>query len=283
MKVLIVGQAKTGTTALLFALKEALGIAHMVSEPEALGFEDRYDDLIVKYFDRGGDRGPIRKYDKVVIVVRNGYDTLTSHLLFQPRAHLRKKPDRELRRYIRAVGDVRQGRAGLLSLARLFEEMTGIDLIASVAAYQKRLVSLRAETKGNSLVLKYEDFVDGNLAELERYLGIPVGAASDITLPRNISYVSRSRRSDNWRGWLSPEDMDELEPIFRRFHKAFGYRFDRRLLRTAAIAKSEGEDYVWRIVREKQRKAGRFWRLKRMYKRLRWTNAPGAWRNSHQD
>jgi hypothetical protein len=273
MRVLIVGQAKTGTTALLFALKDALGIEAMVSEPERLGFEEEYGDLIVKYFDRGGDREHIRKYDKVVILVRNGYDTLTSHLLFQPRAHLRKKTDRELRRYVRKVRDVREGRAGIADLARCFEELTGINLVRSTAAHQKRLIALRAETEETSLVLKYEDFMDGRLAGLEAYFGVPIRAASDVALPTDLSYVSRSLRRDNWCGWVSPEDMDALAPVFAEFHDAFGYRFDKGLLRTVAIGRSEGEDYVLRIVREKQRKAGRFWRLKRMYKRLRRTRA----------
>jgi hypothetical protein len=269
MKVLIVGQAKTGSTALLFALKQALAIEHMVSEPERLGFEDEYDDLIVKYFDRGRDREHIGKYDKVVILVRNGYDTLTSQLLFQPRAHLRKKTDRELRRYIGKVRDVREGRAGIVELSQCFEQMTGIDLVAAVAARQQHLVTLKAETEGKSQVLRYEDFMRGDLAALERYFGIAISAGPEVTLPQNLSYVSRSRRVENWRGWISPEDMDALASRFKAFHDAFGYRFDRGLLRTIKIDASEGEDHVWRTVRQRQRRGGRLWRVKLIYKRLR--------------
>jgi hypothetical protein len=274
MKVLIVGQPKTGTTALLFALKDALGIEQMVSEPERLGFEDEYDDVIVKYFYRGRDHEHIRKYDKVVMLVRNGYDTLISQLLFQPRAHLRKKPDRELRRYTRMVRDVRQRRAGIVDLSRCFEELTGRNMVQAVMGHQRLLLALHAEIAEECFVLKYEDFANGNITDLERYLGVSVGSASDTNLPVNVSYVSRSRRSDNWRGWMTAKDMDELAPLFAEFHNAFGYRFDEQLLATMEIDRSEAEDYIWRIVREKQRKAGRFWRVKRMYKRLRRAGAP---------
>ncbi len=269
MKVLIAGQAKTGTTALLFALKLALGIEHVVSEPERLGFEDKYDDLIVKYFDRGRDREHIHKYDKIVIVVRNGYDTLISQALFQPRAHLHRKPDREVRRYVRKVAAVREGRAGLLELTDCFQAMTGIDLVNAVAARENHLISLAALTAGKSVVLKYEDFVGGKLSDVERYFGTAITPARDLTLPANLSYVSRAGRAENWQGWLSEGDMDALEPRFAAFHDVFGYRFDRQLLRTVKIDRSEGEDYVWRTISQRRRRSGRLWRVRLAYKRMR--------------
>jgi hypothetical protein len=268
VRVLIIGQAKTGTTALFYAVQAGLGIEHSVFEPEQLGFEEEHDDLIVKFIDNGRGHELIGRYDRSIILVRNGYDTLVSRLLFAPRKQLRRSSDRVLRAYVRKVHDVRLGHAGIVELSRCFEDAAGLDLVGALAADQRRLIRLAAERNQVSFVLTYEDFAGGRLAGLEAYLGAPIAAAPRVELPANHAYVTRSRRPDNWRGWISREDMDVLEPVFSRFHAAFDYSFDRSLLRSVSIPPSEGEGYVWRIVRERQRRGGRLWRLKRAYKHV---------------
>ena len=54
--------------------------------------------------------------------------------------------------------------------------------------------------------VRYEDFVDGRVAALSRYLGRPVSIASRVDDEHRR--VVRTKTHGEWRAWLLPEDLE---------------------------------------------------------------------------
>jgi hypothetical protein len=54
--------------------------------------------------------------------------------------------------------------------------------------------------------IRYEDFVDGRVAGLSQYLGMPVSIASRVDDEHRR--VVRTKTHGEWRAWLTPEDLE---------------------------------------------------------------------------
>jgi tetratricopeptide (TPR) repeat protein len=70
-------------------------------------------------------------------------------------------------------------------------------------------------------VLRYEDFVDGRLDELNRYNGFEVPSDPDISDRRQK--VLRSKAYGDWHKWFLPEDVEYFKGIYRNYLNRFRY------------------------------------------------------------
>ncbi len=87
MKLLILGLAKTGTTALTYAIKKALPAHEVIFEPKDLSLVDTdKKNIIVKYLLSGKkwpeDKKYLDKFDKKILIVRHPFDQFISAILY---------------------------------------------------------------------------------------------------------------------------------------------------------------------------------------------------------
>ena len=109
----------------------------------------------------------------------------------ESRAHLRRKIESpftvstiQLYDTIAALA----GRPGSRSLAKRYERLVRF-------VHQHRPYTIR-----------YEDFVDGRVAGLSQYLGMPVSIASRVDDEHRR--VVRTKTHGEWRAWLTLEDLE---------------------------------------------------------------------------
>jgi hypothetical protein len=78
---------------------------------------------------------------------------------------------------------------------------------------------------GDFIVYKYEDFVAGNYAAIEDYLGIvfPVG---DIDITAQYEYFGRTKAAHDWQNWFTAEDVAFFRPYLAPYMDAYGYPDD---------------------------------------------------------
>ncbi len=106
----------------------------------------------------------------------------------------------------------------------------------------------------NSIRVSYEDFIDGNLSELEGYVGMKL--TGDARAQSVYAHVARTRSYGNWRHWFVAKDVEILKPIFGGFMQRYGYAPDWTLAEHPVIPRRTCSHYVRSSV-EKRRQTNK--------------------------
>ncbi len=243
MKVLIVGHVKTGTTALYTIIKAAMPQAHGAFEPRHLGFEAAHRHLVTKYVHLRTYKGAAETYDKRVVIVRDGFDSLISWLFFAPSLKRGFSDDEKVRGYLQQIDMLRAGQAGFKDLDALFQQISGRSGAAQISQQQQLLCAIHDDLGSNCHLLRYEDLIAGRLESLADYLGLDL-QASHKPLPHLGERVARSRKAENWKRCFSRQDVRHFEPCYNEFHSRYGYSLSADDLLPRAITKAESSDFV---------------------------------------
>ncbi len=264
MKVLVLGLAKSGTTALAYKIQEALGDdAALHFEPgKATGAEDRAlhrritsgsGPLVTKNLVFPTDEtrwddifANAGRYDRAVWIVRDPRDIIISNFFYHWFGH---KSTNE--KFVEALARTRRKEADPAGTAF-------IDLVAGtmtdnrehLAAWQSNWYGILGRAAGGIRehlhVLRYEDFVDGRLDAVSDYLGLTL--AGDIAVPDEHQRVVRTRGHGNWRRWFTDEDVAFFRPIISDFLDTMGYDSDDwALTPVEALSAAEGSDYMKKL------------------------------------
>lgn len=251
--VVIFGQYKSGTTALFCQLRHAL-YGHAVTElfesqeyTETAGDADRWllAKVILSY------NSKIRydsffNFQKKLVIYRDPRDWLISGMLFafqqpsfkiyndaerfEPLFDLLKKKESDPRSV--SVCQILKGISPLKWKAKTFTEHTQWQI-----EFEKRL--------GDFHLVRYEDFIDGKLADLEEYL--------ELRLPKDFSvdgypHVARTKGYGNWRDWFLEEDVEFFRPIMEPYLEHYGYPLEWNLNSDPVIEPRFCSEYVTRTV-----------------------------------
>lgn len=230
MKILIFGSGKSGTTALAYAIKEQLDNHDLVFEPNRLSDVDySKTNLIVKslkatqwkseqkFFDR---------FDRKILLVRHPFDRLISYILYAPYSGKGFSDDRNTSKYVDLLKKKTEQPdfVSTLEIIQVFQEVTGVDVLEIFKQQYTQLLSLYQDNQRFNygfIVLKYEEFIDRNLTNLESYLNISF--SSQVNVDKKHERVVRSKDYGDWKNWLIQKDIDTLSPIFYDFNNEFGY------------------------------------------------------------
>lgn len=95
-------------------------------------------------------------------------------------------------------------------------------------------------------VMKYEDLMDGQYSDLEKYLGFKLGAGDPVD--KRFAHVARSKNHGNWRRWFTVEDIEFYKPLYYDYLKECGYDpEDWELTPVDSLPSSEGSEYMYRL------------------------------------
>jgi hypothetical protein len=265
LKILIAGLAKSGTTALLFKLKQTLSAdALCLFEPK------RFDqstvpekrDVIAKIlvgapddFDYPSFRG----FDRRILIVRDPRDQLVSRFLYRACSDPEfRNDDSKVSAFVETM---RQKEANpksisLLTLVHRYNELrdkgrsgiretAGLPRIWGTGSFPMALAFHRQE--GEFLVYKYEDFVAEIYAPLENYLGtrLPPGAA---VVAEQYEHVGRTRGAGDWAHWFTTSDVELFRPHLLPYMFEYGYEDNWTLAGIPRISPEHASEFVLRSV-----------------------------------
>lgn len=259
MKILVFGNAKTGTTGVFNSIKEAL-LAHspqdyfFLSEPssEALRSVNKYapnSPLLVKAMINKNmydiDHG---QFDKHILISRDPRDTIVSKLLYyplQPFAIRRANPKRT-EDFLDLI-EAKEADPASQNLRDLFEfAVTHLDRDRewSWKKYMSRHTAAIYHSRHHDYFdLKYEAFVDNSLHELSDYLDVPVRHYL-VHPDTRTGHVIRSATHGEWRNWFTPDDISFFQPLFQDYMTAFSYDTDWTLAANPVIDRSAASGHI---------------------------------------
>lgn len=187
-------------------------------------------------------------YDRRVWICRDPRDLLLSEFFYRfSRSHLRKDMTEQQKARIQKLFDamrelVQRKESNPQAVSILSEEFAG--LIRKQDPFNK-LVDL-IELDDSWHVIRYEDFIRGEVGPLERYLGFPIDMAA--TIDRKLAHVSRTLTYDNWRSWFIESDLPFLEGVCLRYMERFGYdTSDWKLEAVSSLSAEHGSAYMQKI------------------------------------
>jgi hypothetical protein len=254
MHIVVVGPAKSGTTALYFAvLKSLQGRVFTLFEPQTapqmeavFGVAD-HDHTLTKVLlgEAVNSHIDFTAADKIVFLSRDPRDNVISRLLY--RAVLFKRSGdldafMEYDALIRAKVDGKP-----IAVKNIFQE----SLRLTGAAHEWSGLGLKwacdhalrfVQDVDNCFVLKFEDLVDGHLTALSAYLGIEVKRKTRVA--EHYKRVERSRSYGEWVHWFTPSDVEFYRPLFAEYMEFFGYDDDYSLESKRAISRRNSIDYI---------------------------------------
>lgn len=263
MNILVIGKAKTGTTVISKAIQHSLpGSSYHLEPKEICFFESekhlKRDNVVKIIFEHWSDRPSLRnailrnetklKFDRIVSVVRDPRDELISRLFYisRPLAHRGVSEDK-MQQWIAFINTKEKDPKGVsfLSMMTKLNELFGTDMKATPGKDANYFTWVQRHLEV-AHVLKYEDFMRGDVGGLEAYLGFSLSDNRDLG---QLTYTKRSANYNNWKRYFSPEDVAALRPVYMPLLCAWGYN-DWELEDCASIDPAEASEYVRRIFDE---------------------------------
>jgi len=263
MRVVIVGLAKSGTTAMLCKIAGSMDNPLVLMEPkrpwkERSRRESNFGGVVAKlligqaatnsvgwsYDDPKPmeivplDYTSFDCFEKKIMIVRDPRDIIVSHMLHKAGYHAGSEAG--IRRWLDLLMEKEaspQSKSILPLLLPLLD-----------AAYLQHVfdagVAFPSEHP-DYFVVTYEDFISGRIEPLEAYLGMRLVGVADVG--SKWQRVVRTKGSGSWRKWFSLDDVEFFKPMLTPYMVAFGYDLkDWQVGDNRPVPQSEGSDYVKR-------------------------------------
>lgn len=226
--ILILGAAKSGTTALFYAIRKAL-VARYGFAVEGL-FEPRHAEEISDYLSSTTDRvhlvkgllGPLlrsggrslgslsQEFDKKVIIYRDPRDNVVSRICFMMKNRV-GGDQRKISQILEMFREKEKSpdNISIVSMVRRMAqviEQPEADLLASVRDNALLPAKMKREQGAAYYFMPYDELVLEQFGHLNDYLGVTVSA--DFEVDRQHAYVVRSKSSGAWKDWFVEEDLE---------------------------------------------------------------------------
>jgi len=245
--ILITGIPKSGTTAIYHSIRTSLpanSVCQFEPEHRNLHLPDVITTpVLVKSF-----LGASHVYDhfnKKILIIRDPRDLIISQMLYRPFNIISKgiiTPDEKLDQVLAELLILLQRKEmepGSVSVKEIRDHLR----MNSINENLEKLIGYYKK-KPEPFLYKYEDFVDGRLKPLNKYLGLKIIKVGDVPEKR----VIRSKSYGNWKDWFTKSDVQFYREIFQNFMKTFGYDDNWELNPTPCIDPALTSEYVKRLI-----------------------------------
>lgn len=252
MKIVIAGQAKSGTTALYYALKQSLPRKYTcLFEPRSYNAADREGRVLAKVLINPSVKlDDFETFHKKIFLVRDPRDNLVSRLLYAVYDQKFSADDGEVRFFIERLEQKRRepARVPLLELLKALSDLSGEDMLERFILRYR--IGLKFDTlHRNYFVYKYEHFVGGQSSGLDEYLGFAVNFNVNVDVAHGR--VARTKGSGDWRNWFTEHDVQYFSGIYHEYLVKYGYDSEWKLSAEPEILPEHSTEYVRRLVRER--------------------------------
>jgi hypothetical protein len=261
MKILVAGQAKTGTTGLFFKIRNSLeGNVRLLFEPSEYKSLPKDDEKTVlakiligkKTF---ANYASFDVFDKKICIIRDPRDRLVSQLLYQTYVQDFIEDDAKANQFINMLR-LKEEDSKAVSVQEIWRLQNKLSnkKCASFNRYAATF-SLQLEfcdQHPDYFVVKYEDFVSEQLGPLGEYLGFPLKGNSEPD--KEFKRVVRTKATGDWKNWFLPEDIDLLRSnsTIVKYMARFGYEDDWELPYEQKVSPEYSSEYTKRLILEKR-------------------------------
>ena len=259
IRCLIMGNAKSGTTALFYAVANAMtGAAHFFEEPLAALYKMPSNSIAKILFEAEIEddiSNCAQLFDKRIMIIRDPKDSLVSSLLYSVAADKKfVSNDPLLKEFIRLV-EKKQNSPREVNFIDLIEVLSsgrdGIErFIFNLLVRFRNINAFLKKVQEDWFIVKYEDFIDCHYDDLSNYLGLPI--EKEFLVPPSYSRVERTKSHGDWRNWFTDRDVEFLKPIFLRVLGSTNYTSDWQLNSIQILNPEHGSEYILKTVKERR-------------------------------
>ena len=220
--ILILGAAKSGTTALFYAVRNALATGHGLATTGL--FEPRRAGEVVEYLSSTPDQVPVvkvllgpllrdggkfvEKFDKRIVIYRDPRDNVVSRVCFMLKKLISPREEKKIEQVLQLFREKEQS-PDSISIVSMIRQMAVItdrpNLLESVRSNSLLPAKMKRENENVYFMMPYDDLVSGQFEPLNQYLGFTV--SGDFEVAEQHSFVVRSKSSGAWKDWFLEEDV----------------------------------------------------------------------------
>lgn len=253
MRVLVLGHAKSGTTALHRSVCDALGVTPDPEwfEPEDLAELDLggRDVVVKKLIGNLGlrEEATFDAFDKRLMIVRDPRDRLISWLLYDIYGRPGAAAGARFQNFLEVLR-AKEGDPASITVQRLthtYWSVTGIDVLSFLVRSSDQLRRFWNRRSDQFELVRYENLVEGELHGAARYLGVSSLEQADVSA--DYGRVVRTKGSGDWRHWFTARDLQWLRPMTTDLLHQFGYTVDWELATDPYIDPAVASQYVERL------------------------------------
>jgi hypothetical protein len=248
MRVLIVGEGKSGTTALLRSISGAMGTPAELFEPTLMTPADlTAESLVVKKLLlnwKAPENILLESFDKRVFIVRDPRDRLVSHLLYDAYNKAASLDTDQREKWLSLLQRKTTNPEGvsLIHMINTWWRLSRSDLVSHYVRALDRSTGFNRRVGHEFFTLSYEDYVDGRFVDVDSYLGLEL--APGVVQQSEIR-VARSSTHGEWRRWFTPTDVEVFRPMSHEWLRRHGYDHqDWELAAAEPLDSSTTVDYV---------------------------------------
>jgi hypothetical protein len=270
---LIIGLAKTGTTAVAMTLRNTLRIEGFCMEPKEIAAieAEAQDRLVIKIlFDhwlgranqlqdfvrKAAEDGPLT----VVIIVRDPRDAALSRLHYYAYSFFSTRPttddDRTAWLEIFYQKEDAPDRIGLIEMEKRIKGRFGAGFLPGARLYEPFLqfIDELIETgAATTHLLRYETYVENTIGD--ETLRVLLSGNRDVG--PEFRRVHRSGSQGEWRQFLTEEDLAILNRMYEPFLRRFDYSLERQIVpidpAAQNLSRKNGSEYVAKLIDEARR------------------------------
>lgn len=237
MKILILGRGKSGTTALLFKMAAGLPNCRAFSGGHPGKYAGDFENAVYKhtYSERKGKTFEVyeqhvgeTQYDRKVWIARDPRDIAVSRMLFrwhkgtkgswkQYRTHLelvqKKERDPKSIPFHVLCQYIGHGRW----------PMTIEEVVEDERLRYQRMSEFVKSLSRDWHMFKYEDMIQGNFADLNKYLGFEIRNEAEVPEATGKAKVARKKAFGDWRNWFTEEDVEVFKSAYLPYMETVGY------------------------------------------------------------
>jgi hypothetical protein len=239
-RALVVGMNKTGTTIVSSVIQNSITGALFYEEPRNVAFFEKRREvsipLVVKIlYEHWMQRpflltGIIRGEtgfcpDKTVAIVRDPRDALISALMYTAYEQVLEGASKEqVNEWVEVIREKEADpeKYSVISLidhlSRIFNARYTSDWFFETFMNYSAWI---ADNRDYFYVLRYEDFVAGNTAELSAYLRIELSSSREVD--PSVQRVTRTKGSGGWRKMMLPQDVTYWRERYGTALETYGY------------------------------------------------------------
>ncbi len=263
-KILIVGNGKSGTTALYFRIKKSLqgGVSGFfepacfeIIEKDAAPGRHTIAKILLPV--EGGFFENIKSFfDKKIFIVRDPRDIITSSLLYKGAYELTwNKNTAQISECINLLRK-KESDPSSLSLIELLQQLHGNHDLKDYADWIAHRVSFTIHLADDPsfFIFKYEDLIGDRIDSLENYLGFPL--TPDTSVDKEYSRVIRTKKSGSWKDWFLEEDISFFKPLFAECIAKLNYDQDWTPNSDRKILPEHSSEYFRKLINERRKQEG---------------------------
>ena len=263
MRAVVVGLGKSGTTALVYAIRSAMPAdTQLLFEPRS-HVELRVPNVAAKVLLNPKfpfDPAFYRQFDRIVLLVRDPRDLLVSMALYRIYDGASLHADLpKVEQYVELLRAKERDPHAVpfMRILALYDTLSGRPPTPDLSIVRRLndIVQFH-EAFPSCLVYPYEAMVAKRFGAVAQFLSLPEEAMNPV-VPASLHRVVRSRRAGTWRDWFCAEDVDYYRPLCSAFMRRYGYADDWTLNGAPRIPAEEASEYVLRIAREGRQRSAR--------------------------